>query len=283
MGHKDGLENDWNSKFNELQELDKLNRIDIKQQNDPTEKFDKLELYYGSDYQLLDGLYVKHPKVKDIRMLGKDKYEYYVYLLTMTQYDIADILHFEMQLWYEDFTAWQLFIEMWRNNPDLSNALEWFTGKKFTLLINDKMEIYLYCKDIDENNIIKEFYINEHIYNNMVDYLRLINLIPNTSDLRIAGNRMAAEYILRQMYKKRNKQETKTIDLVSIISSIDWKGCRGNEIWEYPIYRIYEGYLRLNAIDNYDKTMSAYYSGNIDTTKSKINFDSLCWSNIINI
>ena len=61
-----------------------------------------------------------------------------------------------------------------------------------------------------------------------------------------------------------------------------WKYGIGEEIFNYPIYRIYEGYARLNALDNWDKTVTAYYAGTIDTEKTKINFEKINWSKILN-
>lgn len=100
--------------------------------------------------------------------------------------------------------------------------------------------------------------------------------------LRNSGSKGTAKYILKQIEKKR-KVQRQEINLQSIISSLIWKSGIGKEILEYPIFMIYEGYARLNLIDDWDKTMTAYYAGNIDTSKTKINFSKINWSkNLIN-
>lgn len=247
---------------------------------------DKLCLYYGDNLKIGD-ITVKHPTLMEIKELGYDKYSKYVSLLSVSPVSIADILFYDSGLWYEDVTSWQLFTNICQTEPEALKALNWFLSSNLKLL-QDKEDItYFHCKE-------DKIYINEITYNIIVDFIKDINFIPsykqkkyNSEDLEsmllLSGNRRAKETILKQLKNRRKRPQEKNIDLTSIISSVDWKGSRGNEIWDYPVYRIYEGYMRLNAIDNYDKTMVAYYSGNIDTSKNSLKFDQINWSNIIKI
>ena len=247
---------------------------------------DRLQLYRGDSLKLLENLSIKHPTLAEVVDLGFGKYENYISILSMTTNSVADILWFDMNIWFEDISTWDLILSIWMNNNELQNALKWFTGHTFNV-VESKGVMYL-CNE--EQNV----FIHKENFFTIVDFLKDINMIQKEWDkidketekydlLSVAGNRQTKIIIMSNMNRKRKnpKKEEKRIDLASIVSSIDWKGCRGNEIWQYPIYRIYEGYMRLNTIDSYDKTLLGYYSGNIDTTKTKIDFDKINWSNII--
>jgi hypothetical protein len=68
--------------------------------------------------------------------------------------------------------------------------------------------------------------------------------------------------------------------LLSILSSIAWKNkLYINNLLDYTVSQIYDGYFRINNIDNYDKTMYGIYSGNIDG--SNIDMEKLNWSKVL--
>lgn len=237
---------------------------------------DRLDLYFGDDLILFDKLIIKHPKLIDIKKLGYQKYMQYISNLILSPKDIADILWFESQQWYEDISHWTFFIQMYMNETSYKDALKWFTGYEFYVMTDKDNNLFL--ADIE-----KKIIINEFTFMVLLDFIKQINFIPNKIDLDNCGNKHTKIYLLKQMYKKRKKNTKEKIDLASIISAVDWKSSKGNEIWNFSIYRIYEGYFRLNQIDNYDKTMMGLYFGTIDTSKNPIDFEKINWSNIINL
>jgi hypothetical protein len=239
---------------------------------------DRLNLYYGDSLKPIDKLEIKHPKLIDIKNLGYEKYQNYINLLTLIPRDIADILWFESNIWYEDISNWMFFLEIFQTNPMVSEALEWFLGIKFTIAKENK-ENPIYYLINEEYKIV----INEIVFGCICEYIRQINFLPSKSDLELAGNKKTKIYLLQQQQKKRKRNKKEKIDLASIVSSLDWKSSKGNEIWDFPIYRIFEGYFRLSQIDNYEKTMLGLYFGSIDTKKNPIDFEKINWSNIITI
>lgn len=236
---------------------------------------DKLDLLCGDNYKILEQLEIKHPTLRDIKELGYDKYNEYLGLLCLTAHEVGDMLWFEQGIWYEDISDWWLFYNRYVGNTTIQEALKWFTGKDFGLL-DDGKEAYLYCQ---ENNII----IQEPVFMATMDFIREINFMNSKSQYN-PGNKRLKLYLLEQQRKKRKRQQKSKIDLISIISSVAWKSGVGvNYILDMPIYQIYDAYFRLCNIDNYDKTMTALYSGNIDTSKTKIDLENINWSNIIAI
>jgi len=233
-----------------------------------------LDLLYGDELVINKNITIKHPTVMDIKKLGYEIYSTYVYLLTARPVDVGDILWVDCKIWYEDVTQWEMFLNFFQNHPDTKKAIKWFTGLECEIAIVDNVT-YLYCKE-------KEIYMNEHFYLEMREYIKTINYIPTPKlDVENSGNKITQKYILEHKRKERKNKEEEIIDLSSIISSLIWKGHIGLEVWEFPIYSIYDGYFRLNMIDNYDKTITALYAGNIDTKKTQIDIEKINWSNII--
>jgi hypothetical protein len=246
---------------------------------------DRLQYWYGEDYELIPNkLYIKHPKLLDILKIGQDKYAAYVSVLTLSPLHVADILYDNFKIWYKDITSWTLFInnliaEMQNKDTDqiMSEALEFFTGLKFNPMMDANDNLMLINSD-------KNVVINEITFNAMCQFIKDINFMEDAEiyyQLQNAGSKGTAKYIMRQIASKRKIKNKNDVDLQSICSSLLWKTGVGEELFNYPIYRIYEGYARLNALDNWDKTVTAYYAGTIDTEKTKINFEKINWSKIL--
>jgi hypothetical protein len=232
---------------------------------------DSLDLLYGDGLKVFENLEIKHPTLLTIKQMGYQKYAKYISCMCINPIDIADILWIELDLWFEDFTAWSLFVNTYMNDETTREALDWFTGGKFEL-VEDDIPYF-----IDKSNNIK---IDETIFNYIVNFIREINFISIKQQYN-AANRMTHERIFKEKYRKRKKKGTAKIDLASITSSLMFVGKVGNEVWDYPIYKVYEGYFRLCNVDNYDKTMTAIYNGNVDG--SKIDLEKINWANIITV
>lgn len=244
---------------------------------------DRLNLYKGRPLKIADNLIIRHPTLDDIEELNFlfdiDIYRQYVHTLTLAPIDIADVLWCDMKIWYKDVTSWKLFIQLVTVDPTILDALTWFCGYDVALYLDENQEVVLFLPEIN-------YFITEHTYMYISQFLRQINYVTPpklNGDVEKAGNKLTAKYLLEKQNARRKREikESTQIDLASITSLLQWEGKKGNEIWSYPIYRIYEGYMRLNLSDNYHKTMIGYYSGNLDLSKSKIDLDKLNWSQII--
>ena len=242
-----------------------------------------LDLLVGEDYQITDKICIKHPKLSDILEIGENTYNKYVSVLTMDTIHVADILYETYGIWYEDISDWQLFLDNFNNEYLSTNtkiihdALKYFTGLDFTIGVQESNnEPILFSRETGA-------FINELIFKLISQFLKKINFMKDDEiyyQLRHAGSKGTAKYILKQISKKR-KVEKSTVDLQSIVSSLLWKTGVGKEVFDWGIFAIYEGYSRLNAIDNWDKTVTAYYAGTIDTEKSQVNLDKINWSKIL--
>ena len=295
-----------------------------------------LSLQKGRGLVLNKNCVIKHPTLEEIENLGYEDYingesndygyEKYVqllYSLILNSKDLADILCFESQIWYEDIkNEWDFFIqralsqtkiiEIESNLDGISGrmkamALEGNIKQALNFFLNLQGEFILIEKAIDNsdqyqiilcNAQLKEEYINENnekvsifyadensfkftelYYNKIVQFLKKINWVNIEYDFVKGGSKNAKIYILKNLYKKRNKPKKQTIDISTINSSLIAKGITNS--WEMPIYTFYDCYYRLVKIEDYKNTMSALYAGGIDTKKNPINWEKINWSSVI--
>ena len=295
-----------------------------------------LSLQRGRGLFLNKNCTVNHPTLGEIENLdydlyeqglvneyGYDKYSQLLYSLILNSKDLADIMWFENEVWYEDIqNEWDFFIQRTlactkiidvdMNLEDIQGitkalaidgiikeALNFFLGLQGEFVLiekaidnSDQYQVIL-CNAkfkeeiIDENNEKHNIYfVNENsfkftelYYNKTVDFLKKINWINIEYDFVKGGTKNAKIYILKNLYKKRNKTKKQTIDISTINSSIIAKGIENS--WSMPIYAFCDCYYRLVKIDEYNNTMSALYAGGIDTKKNPINWEKINWSSVI--
>lgn len=279
-------------------------------------EFDKLSLFRAKPIELFGGAKIKQIKLSDIAEIGESKYQEYVGILTTTSVDVADILFFDMGVWFQDIASeWNFFVEKaLMDSKDIivkidigsgfiiDNKLKAISNTyrdaiNFFLDFDDNIQReYFLWQDNDQHIILMSIYNNgdgfiydenafkftEHYYNMLMDFVCKINWISKDHDLLHCKTKKAITWKMQDMKRKRkNKRRESLVDLSSIISSLITKGQNYKDIWDFPIYLIYEIYYRLMKIDNYNNLTNAYYTGNIDKKKSKIDFNKLNWSNII--
>ena len=291
-----------------------------------------ISLQRGRGLYLNDKCILKHPTLGEIEEIdydkyvlgevkdyGYNKYNQMLYSLILSSKDLADILWFENQVWYEDIeNEWEFFIQraLCEAKPlqvkielnteqeysialavrgNIKEALNYFLNMSGEFIFvqkeienSTKMQTILFNvqEKIEENNqtyyIIKEdcLKFTEYYYLLIVDYLKKINWINIDYDFTRGGSRNAKIYILKQTYKKRKKNKKNNIDISTINSALTAKNLN---TWAMPIYSFYECYYRLVKFDEYQNTMSALYSGGIDTKKNPVNWEKINWASIINI
>ena len=275
-----------------------------------------LSLLRGRDLKLTETVSVKHPTLGDIEELGYEEYFNNLFSIISDSLDLADILWFENKIWYEDIKdEWLFFIQ--RNmserlvsvkivdaqgrlikiekecltiNEICRDAFNFFfnlTGEYIIMekTVDNTKQIVLYNVVPDDIGMYilndSSFVFTKFFYELTVRFLRDINHIKQDYDFAKGGNKRAKRYILKNQYdkKKKGKKEKDSINLMSIVSSLIAKG--HSNIWEYPIYLVYDVYYRLVKIDEYNNTITAYYNQLIDTKKNPINWEKINWSGVI--
>lgn len=280
-----------------------------------------LSLLRGKDFKLTDGFYVKHPKLCDIVDIGEDKYSEYLSCMCSTSVDVADILWFELKIWYEDIKdEWEFFLQKCLSNSkgisvkiahkksnrysvensciaignSYRDALNFFfdlDGEYIIVIKNingiEQRIIYNVSPSDDGTYILDEennFKYTKFFYEMTKRFLDKINWQKRDYDFLHGGTKKAKRYVLENtLWRERNKTKKKknAITLESIVSSLVAKGMPFSEVWNLPIYAVYNVYYRHFKINEYDNTITALYNGCIDTKKHPINWEKINWSTVI--
>jgi len=220
-----------------------------------------LELLYGEDFEISEGLKVKNLSLREIIKMGVPNYLNAVKSITVIPWDIADILWFENGIWYEDITAFKLFKISIKQDPMMTTHL-------------------LRLVDVSPDATI-----DEDSFNKMLEVLSILHGVPEREVPTLTTGRFAKIKKIERMQYDRNKPKKnyfrQDINFESIVSSLAW--CSPNlnitNIWDLSIFQIHDGYRRLVLKDDYDKTMMGVYTGNIDS--KDINREKIHWSRIL--
>lgn len=91
-----------------------------------------LSLLRGKDFELLNNVHIKHPTLSDIEEMGEEKYSELCSCLSSTSLDVADILCFDLNIWYEDIKdEWEFFLQKCLgNHKDISVLIKFSDSGK---------------------------------------------------------------------------------------------------------------------------------------------------------
>ena len=161
-----------------------------------------LSLFRGDDLVLTNEITVNHPKISDIESIGESKYSELFSCISATSVDIADILCFELNIWYEDIKdEWEFFIQKClMESKEISVRIEEFAIpvlEDHCLAIGDSYRDALnFFFKLSGEYIVLEKSINEDKKLN-IGYARVStqkqknNLIKQSQVLRDYANQMA--------------------------------------------------------------------------------------------
>lgn len=275
-----------------------------------------IDLIYGKPLYLTDKISVKHPKLIDVCNL--EKYEQYVYVMMITSDDVADIMWVKNKKLYTEIKSeWLFFVQksmigahsgdvyildngVYRLssdcilvNSDYRDALNYFLSLDCEYMImtigsGDNEQIVMCSLNKVDNMLVyskDNFKFTESFYMQTLQYIRQINNYHPDYYWKKCPTKKGKKMLLEQEYRRRESRERNnrksSIDLGSLVSALIARGQPYNDIWNYPIYMIYDLYRRLTQVDEYNGTMRAIYSGCIDTKKNPINWDKVNWAAII--
>jgi len=119
-------------------------------------------------------------------------------------------------------------------------------------------------------------------FNRLQAVVKLANHMKLASGPEFApANPKAKAMIERIVHARRNKPASKpTMNLHSIVSGMAWRSPNLSiaSMMDLTIYQLYDGFFRLEAIDQYHFTLTGIYAGTMDGTQ--INVASLHWASI---
>lgn len=229
-----------------------------------------LKLLLGQPVSI-NGVNIYSPVLNEIVTVGYDTYNYGLSSLLFDKSLFVDLREIKE-------SNFNLMIHFFVKDESFRKSVE--IGSKLIFKEEIKAEI------INNNPcFVLGGYIIDH--NSLEEVQRLIkiaNRIPDKKpeDEFNPGNSKARE-IMEKILKDRAKRPPKkpTANLHSIISGLAWKSNNLNllDIGKLTIYQIYDGFYRMENIDHYNGILTGIYTGNIDS--SKIKLQESAWTKIL--
>ena len=243
---------------------------------------DRMKLLRDKVYPVSDKINIKLYTLNEIYDIGFDVYDEHLSILLMRNYDIADILYFDYNIWYEDVTPFEVLLKnkMWKE------ALEFFTGiDNLILATEDEGAKYIsnYTPNIKSEDLI---IIDEEILLKIQNIIRVIHYRKKEKhdlDSKKTSKFVKIKIIERQKYdrtKDKKKRFKPKIDLSSMIIALTWRAeSAGIDIWNLNMWELHTGFYQVTQNDKYQKTVSALLNGKLD--KKKVNLNNEFWANIL--
>jgi len=231
---------------------------------------ENLHILRGRDYEIVNGIVLRQPKLSEIEELGEEKYTGMLAILVSSPFDMIAELD-KLKIDFTKITSYQLFCTFYHllNIEETKLLFGDLDFSKFRLVKNgDRFELRL-------NDIV----INEKVYKEMVDSVRVINALSPPQYTRVA-NEYTKQKMIELAYSelelaKRKKPKSILRTLISRATNHPYFKYRLDEVWDMSIYVFYDALKSINIIENSNHLNIGAYSGNIDI--SKINKKEFNW------
>lgn len=243
-----------------------LNNPNIQEKANEKYHFDKLKMYFGEDYEIVKGIVISQPTIKDILEIGEENF---YHSLSPFLYNSTTIRLFlwENQIdWntVKDIEVFSYLIPTVKKEP-LKLLFKNINFEDFRLVnINKKNEeektvLALYSK-------IQDILLYENDYLMIAEYIReMMNMHPKVEK---AKGKTAKNWIIQE--DKMNLQQRKTENtstLLSLISGcINHPGFKYNlqELKDVGICQFMDSVKRIQKYETSTAALKGMYSGFVD-------------------
>lgn len=232
------------------------------------ENLDLLQIYFGEDYTVKEGLTIHQPTIGEIVEWGEEKYFSMVNTLCSIPSDMKSFL-FDNGVRWEEISDFDFFILMTRPfTPEYTSIL---FGKNL-----DFSKLKFYVKKEDGSSVLFDeetgFAIEEEDYKKMISYIRCFNNLHPLVEKAINERTRIALIELDRQKKAENKDKNFTSYLLPIISAmLNHSGFKykKTELKEVGLYEFFDSVQRIQIIMNTTSLLNGMYSGMVDTSKIK--------------
>ena len=240
--------------------------------------FDKLQMYFGEDYKVADGIIISQPSIGDIMEFGEDKF------YDMLNPFVINPTTMRVALWQQNIdwtqiTDYELFYQLilqLKLTPDKTSIVFGnLDFSKFSLYerqdkVNDEI-----VKDVVLLNAEQKVVIDEDIYTHMSNYLRtMFNIFPKVEK---AKGRTTKEWMIEEdIQNNQNKPlpESNLLPMISFCLNHPGFKYKKNELKDLGIVEFNDSVQRLLVYESTNSLMKGMYSGFVDTSKiDKKEFD----------
>ena len=240
--------------------------------------FDKLQMYFGEDYKVVDGIVISQPTIGDIMTFGEDKF------YSVLNPFIVNPTSMRVMLWQQgidwtkisDFELFYQLILQFKPTPNETHLI-------FKDLDFSKFNPYKRQNEVDgvlvedavlfneEQNVL----IDEDIYTHMSTYLRtMFNIFPKVEKAR---DKTTKQWMIEEdISNNQNKQpfESNLLAMISFCLNHPGFKYKKNELKDLGIVEFNDSVQRLLVYESTSSLMKGIYSGFVDTSKiDKKEFD----------
>ena len=240
--------------------------------------FDRLQMFFGEDYQVADGIIIHQPTIGDIMLFGEEKFNHILTPFVVNPTSLRVALWQRGKDWTEmsDYELfYQLILQMQLTPSETSMLFGDLDFSKFNLYNRQNEIDGEFVNDIVLLNQEQDVLIDEEIYNCMSSYLRtMFNIFPKVEK---AKGRTTKEWMIEGDIMNSKIQTEKNSNLLSMVSfCLNHPGFKykKNELKDLGVVEFYDSVQRLLIYESTSSLMKGMYSGFVDTSKiEKKEFD----------
>ena len=240
--------------------------------------FDKLQMYFGEDYKVSDGIIISQPTVGNIMTFGEEKFNQVLNPFVVNPTSLRVILWQQGKDWTEmsDYELFcQLILQLQLTPNETSMIFGDLDFSKFNPYKRQNDNDGVLVEDIVLVNHEQNVLIDEGIYNIMSNYLRtMFNIFPKVEK---AKGRTTKEWMIEEDIMNSKSQTERKSNLLAMISfCLNHPGFKynKNELKDLGIVEFYDSVQRLLIYESTSSLMKGIYSGFVDTSSiDKKEFD----------
>ena len=240
--------------------------------------FDKLQMYFGEDYQITDGIVISQPTIGDIMAFGEERFNQVLNPFVVNPTSLRVVLWQQGKDWTE-MSDYELFYQLILQLQPTTNETSILFGdldfSKFNLYKRQNEVDGEMLEDIVLLNHEQKVLIDEEIYNHMSSYLRtMFNIFPKVEKAKGKTTKqwMIEEDILNS--QTQPKQGSNLLPMISFCLNHPGFKYKKSELKNLGIVEFYDSVQRLLIYEYTSSLMKGIYSGFVDTSKiDKKEFD----------
>ena len=240
--------------------------------------FDKLQMYFGEDYQITDGIVISQPTIGDIMAFGEERFNQVLNPFVVNPTSLRVVLWQQGKDWTE-MSDYELFYQLILQLQPTTNETSILFGDldfiKFNLYKRQNEVDGEMLEDIVLLNHEQKVLIDEEVYNHISSYLRtMFNIFPKVEKAKGKTTKqwMIEEDILNS--QTQPKQGSNLLPMISFCLNHPGFKYKKSELKNLGIVEFYDSVQRLLIYESTSSLMKGIYSGFVDTSKiDKKEFD----------
>lgn len=233
--------------------------------------FDKLQMYFGEDYKIADGIVISQPSIGDIMRFGEANFYDMLnpFIINPTAMRVA---LWQQKIDWTTITDYELFYQLilqLKLTPDKTSIIFGdLDFSKFNLYERQNEVDGEIIKDIVLLNHEQKVIIDEDIYSHISSYLRtMFNIFPKVEK---AKGKTTKEWMIEEdIQNSQNKKpiESNLLSMISFCLNHPGFKYKKNELKDLGIVEFNDSVQRLLVYESTSSLMKGMYSGFVDTSK----------------